>query len=149
MTNKEYKIAREQAEDAAALYTFMHWNGYSVRPSRYMDDNDKRVLKAVYKEDKKENGAFALDGFNNRAVIIPVDGGYLLKSYHTTVAAFVNGAFYRLWNGYSVTTAKHVDIFREWLNMPKMSKREWIETPVHDGDIIDNETGVVVYGFVA
>ena len=139
MTNKEYKIAREQAESAEALYTFEKWN--RIFPVRYMDNNDKRELKAAY---KAETGVFSLDGFNNRAVIIPVDGGYLLKSYYTTVAAFVGGEFFRLWDGYSVTTAKHVDIFRAWCGLSAMTKRAWIETPV-TSEVIDNETGVLVY----
>lgn len=125
MTNKEYKIARDEHESASELYTYEKYNGWYV--SRHLDTNDLRELRNEYKSDKK-NGAFTLDGFNGRAVIVPIDNGYLLKSYETEVAAIVNGEFYKLWAGYSVTTMKHINAFREWYGMHKISKREWIET---------------------
>ena len=50
--------------------------------------------------------------FYGKAVVIENDKGeILLKSYETIVAKIVNGAFYRLWDGYSATTMNHVNAF--------------------------------------
>lgn len=141
MTNKEYKTARHEHEYAGELYTYEHYNGWRV--SRLMTTEDIRDLRTEYKEDKK-NGAYALDGFNGRAVIIPVDGGALLKSYNTIVAAIVNGIFYKCWTGYSATTAKHINAFLRSANLPAVNKREWIEKSTTN-EITDRETGVTVY----
>ena len=150
MTNKEYKIAREEHENANELYTFEKWNGFSLYPSRYMDTNDARELRNEYKNDKR-HGAFTLDGFNGRAVIIPVENGYILKSYNTDVAAVVGGSFFKLWAGYSVTTMKHINIFADYFGFPRLSKREWIEmhTPEtvltkNELHLVDMETGEIV-----
>lgn len=143
MTNKEYKARREEHETANELYTFEKWNGYSLYPSRMMDSTELKEMRQDRKAEKG-NGAFTLDGFGVRAVVIPVDGGYILKSYNTEVAAFVNGSFNKLWAGYSVTTMKHINTFRAWLGIPTMNKKEWIEAPTA-AEIVDNETGVVVY----
>lgn len=55
---------------------------------------------------------------------------YDLMSYNTVVCSYVNGEFIRLWNGYSATTSRHIDSFRSFLDLPRMSKKEWIELPV-------------------
>jgi len=125
MTNKEYKNARDLAKNAGELFTFEKYNGWYV--TRFMDANDAREMRKEYKTEKK-NGAFALDGFNNRALVIPTEHGYKLKSYYTDVAEIVDGAFVKTWDGYSVTTMKHINAFREHFGFDRMSKREWIET---------------------
>lgn len=150
MTNKEYKARREEHENADELFTFEKYNGVCWYPSRYLDANDLKDLRNEYKSDK-ENGAFTLDGFNGRAVIIPIENGYVLKSYETEVAAIVGGSFFKLWNGYSVTTMKHINAFRDYFGLTQIGKREWVEmaTPetvytekaVH---IVDTETGEIV-----
>lgn len=129
MTNKEYRTAREAAENACEKYTFEHYYG-GYRPSYYMDTNDKRELREEYRNDKKENRAFTLEEFNTRAVIIPTETGAILKSYYTEVAEIRNGEFIRLWDGYSVTTMKHIDAFRKYYGLKTIGKREWIEMEV-------------------
>ena len=150
MTNKEYKIVREEHENANELYTYEKWNGWSLYPSRYMDTNDARELRNEYKNDKS-HGAFTLDGFNGRAVIIPVENGYILKSYETEVAAIVGGSFFKLWAGYSVTTMKHINIFAEYFGFHRLSKREWIAMPTPETvytateiHLVNTETGEIV-----
>lgn len=130
MTHKEYKAAREMAESAEELYTFEHWNGYSIYTSRYMQPEDLKDMRKEYKDIKEQKNAFALDGFGNRALIIPVEDGYILQSYYTKVAVIRNNEFYRLWDGFSVTTLKHINAFRSFAGFKPISKREWIEMEV-------------------
>lgn len=129
MTNKEYKAARTIAESVDELYTFESWNGYSFYTNKYMDSNDLKEMRQEYKAIKADKKAFALEDFGGRALIIPVDGGYILQSYYTKVAIIRNGKFYKTWNGYSVTTLKHINAFRVWAGFKALSKREWIELP--------------------
>ena len=147
MTNKEYRNAREMHENAEELFTYEKYNGWYV--SRALDANDLRELRAEYKVDK-QRGAFTLDGFNNRAVVIPTNGGYVLKSYDTIVCAMHYGTFYKVWRGYSATTIKHINAFRKMCHMDTLfTKRGWIELDNNavwsDGDLIDAATGEVIY----
>ena len=150
MTNKEYRARRDEHENANELYTFEKWNGWSLYPSRYMTTEDAQELRQEYKSDK-ENGAFALEGFNGRAVIIPIENGYILKSYYTEVAAIVGGSFFKLWEGYSVTTMKHINAFRDYFGLNHIGKREWIEMVTTETvytekavHLVDTETGEIV-----
>ena len=139
MTNKEYKTAREIAENASEKFTSEKWNGVSFYPSNYMDRDELNEMRTERKAEKK-NGALILEGFNTRAALIPVDGGYILKSYYTNVAAVIDGKFYKLWAGYSHTTLKHVNIFCDFMKIPGFNKREWIETET-TAEIINPATG--------
>lgn len=141
MTNKEYKALREEHENANELYTFEHYNGYYC--STYMDGDDIKELRQEIKKNKKDNAGIVLDDFNNRAVIIPTNNGYILKSYYTEVAEIRGAKFIKLWNGYSNTTLKHINAFRKYYNFPMISKREWIElksgveyAAFNEGDVI-------------
>lgn len=141
MTNKEYKNARELAENASELETFTKYNGWY--PSNYMNSDEISDMRTERNAEKK-NGAIVLEGFNTRAALIPVNGGYILKSYYTDVAAVIDGKFYKLWNGYSVTTLKHVNIFCDFMKIPGFSKREWIETET-TAEIINPSTAEYIY----
>lgn len=79
MTNKEYRQARQAAETANELYTFEHCAG-GFYYTRYMSSDDIKELRANYKDAKKA-GAFALDGFKGRAVIINNGNEVILWSY--------------------------------------------------------------------
>lgn len=130
MTNKEYKMARIEHESAAEIYTFEHWNGVSWYPNRYMTGDDIKELRHEYKAIKAENKGYALEGFGGRAIIKITDNGNLiLQSYYTDVCMYDIKAdkFTKLWNGFSVTTLKHINIFRRFLALNTISKREWIE----------------------
>ena len=65
---------------------------------------------------------------------------YDLMSYNITVCSYVNGEFIKLWNGYSATTARHIDSFRRVFNLSRMSKKEWLELPVRGYDYEDFRT---------
>ena len=128
MTNKQYKQAREEAENADELYTFEKYNGWYA--TRFLDSGDLKEIRADYKNTKKALNAFSLEGFGGRALIIPTDSGYILQSYYTKVAEIRDGEFLKLWSGFSVTTLKHINLFRRFANMNTLSKREWIELEV-------------------
>lgn len=129
MTNKEYKALREQAEQAEELYTFEneHFNGFCYYNSRYMTPEDIKDMRTEYKKEKQERKAFALEGFGGRALVIPTEHGYILRSYYTDVCEVRNGEFIRRWEGYSNTTLKHINIFRAFAGFKMIGKREWIE----------------------
>lgn len=130
MTNKEYKAARYEAESAPEIFTFESWNGISIYPNRYMSNEDIRDLRQEYKAIKADNNGYSLEGFGGRAIIKPDnDGNLILQSYYTDVCRYnlKLDKFVKTWNGFSVTTLKHVNIFREFLGLKAISKREWIE----------------------
>ncbi len=133
MTNKEYKAARYEAENAPEIFTFESWNGVCIYPNRYMSNQDIKDLRQEYKGIKAENKGCALDGFGGRAIIkIDHDGSLILQSYYTDVCRYnpKTDIFEKTWNGFSVTTLKHINIFRRFLALNKLSKREWIELEV-------------------
>lgn len=56
------------------------------------------------------------DGRGNRALV----------SYRTAVCwVDAGGGFHKTWDGWSATTARHVDEFRVQNGMGRISKREW------------------------
>lgn len=117
MTNKEYI----QKRDSIETYT-----GYD-----YLRDTERSELRKDIKEACKHL-SFQLEGFNNRAVVTRTEETsplYKLQSYWTNVCAYntETGMFFKLWDGYSATTMKHINIFRNYFGLPKLSKREWIE----------------------
>ena len=117
MTNKEYI----QRRDSVETYT-----GYD-----YLRPDEVSVLRKDVKDACKRH-SFQLNGFNNRAIITKnSETGtlYGLRSYWTNVCAYdtATGMFFKLWDGYSATTLRHINIFREYFGLPKLSKREWIE----------------------
>lgn len=129
MTNKQYKAAREEAEAANELETFVTYEGYFGYPNRYMKPEDIKELGAEYRETKQDSKAYALDGFGGRALIIPNGDELILRSYYTDVCRYnpKTDTFTKLWPGFSVTTLKHINIFRSFLSLPTLSKREWIK----------------------
>ena len=129
MTNKEYKAAREAAEHVEELYEFEKEIPGTWHTSKMLDTQELKELRAQYKQDH----GILLNGFNNRAIVIKVKGGFVLKSYNTNVAYYDigNDEMIRTWDGFSVTTLKHINIFRSWLGLGTISKREWIELDTH------------------
>ena len=130
MTNKEYKAARYEAENAPEIFTFESWNGVCIYPNRYMSNQDIKDLRQEYKTIKATNNGYALEGFGGRAIIkIDNNGDLILQSYYTDVCRFdlKERKFIKTWNGFSVTTLKHINIFRQFLGLKAISKREWIE----------------------
>ena len=112
MTNKEYK--------EKLMYT-VTFGGFD-----YLTREEVKELARDIKGRKKD---VILEGFNRRASIrVNEDGTAILTSYYTDVAAIKNGIFFKLWDGFSATTLKHVNLFREYYGMDALNKRGWIET---------------------
>ena len=92
----------------------------------YLSTEEKTELKHFIKATKGTR----LKGFNGKAVIIedkrPGHESYILQSYKTDVCMIKNGNFVKLWEGYSSTTLKHINIFRAWAGLPALSKYDWI-----------------------
>lgn len=65
--------------------------------------------------------------FYGKAVIIDTIGAIQLRSYNTIVCEIdkATDTFVRMWRGYSATTMKHINAFRETYGYPKLSKKEW------------------------
>lgn len=76
---------------------------------------------------KARKNARPLDGSNYKASIRTDGGGVILTSYYTDVARVDNTGFTKLWEGFSATTLKHVNIFRDLFGLPAINKREWVE----------------------
>lgn len=60
--------------------------------------------------------------------------GIVLKSYETNVCFIASdGTIYRLWNGYSATTMRHVhDFIYQFAGKNSGGKAEWDKMPVYD-----------------
>ena len=64
--------------------------------------------------------------FYKKAYIYARGNGYVyLRSYNTNVCAVHNGKFYRLWGGYSSTTMRHINEFRQQYGFDKINKNQW------------------------
>ncbi len=62
---------------------------------------------------------------------VEVDG--VLVSYKTAVARISkDGSFHRLWGGWSATTGRHINAFRQSHGMGKLSKSEWEKMEVEN-----------------
>ena len=88
--------------------------------------DEQKKLRSELKQAKNKYNAFTVDGLTDRAVIIPTDSGFMLRSYNTIVCKYYNGVFFKSWDGYSHTTMKHINAFRKYLNLAPLSKKEWI-----------------------
>ena len=77
-----------------------------------MSTEDIKDLRQEYKAIKADN-----------------NGNLILQSYYTDVCRYnlKSDKFTKTWNGFSVTTLKHINIFRRFLGLKAISKREWIE----------------------
>ena len=58
------------------------------------------------------------------------DGTRVLVSYETEVSAVSGGVLYRLWDGYSDTTKRHVQAFADMCGVSFKGKAAWEAMPV-------------------
>lgn len=91
----------------------------------------------VYKQCYRNNGS--------RSKVVEFENGTrCLISYNTCVACIKDGQFYRLWDGYSPTTMKHL-----WEFGCKANKHGWFEMEVHSLiDLIGFDDARKVFGLI-
>lgn len=53
-----------------------------------------------------------------------------LYSYDVRICKIANGKFYRLFDGYTATTMRHINEFRMQNGLQKLSKKEWLKLEV-------------------
>lgn len=69
--------------------------------------------------------------FYGKAIVIQKHNGDLeLKSYETIVARVSEGKLYRLWDGYSATTMRHIKSFCELCRVDHGDKKWWTSLEV-------------------
>ena len=112
MTNKEYRNR---------LNNHKQFTGYDMLTKTQRSELVRDITE------RKHNGEIILDGFNKRASIKKRNEKFILTSYYTDVCSYSKGKFRKLWHGYSSTTLKHINIFRKYLGLEQINKREWVE----------------------
>lgn len=71
--------------------------------------------------------------YQKAKVVVTDSGKTLLRSYDTIVAGILSdGSVHRYWNGYSATTAKHVNDFFRLFGKRPVNKREWLNMKVEE-----------------
>lgn len=80
--------------------------------------------------------------FYGKAKVIEKDNGEkVLLSYNTEVCKIgSNGEFVRLWDGYSVTTMRHINSFLSFFGIPGGGKAWWNSQPVEIKKVHSNMT---------
>lgn len=112
MTNKEYR------ENWQGYRTFDFWD--SLTPYEISE----------LRKDVKRRGT-VLDGTNWKASYRFDENGVTLTSYYTDVLRIDrNGNAVRLWDGWSATTARHINKFLALFNLAPISKREYVDLPL-------------------
>jgi len=69
--------------------------------------------------------------YYRKAFVTETETGATLTSYTTDVCKIENGQFIRLWDGWSVTTANHVNDFRLFFGLGKICKKDWLALTVN------------------
>ncbi len=91
-------------------------------------------MAEIYKENNLRQNKLEAKyqkSYYGKAKEIELNGFKYLKSYNTIVCAITpSNEFIRLWDGWSATTSKHVNDFRENNGMKAISKKEWKKLPV-------------------
>ena len=108
MTNKEYKerLANHWQSDC--------WD--------YLTPDDRKDLRQEMNQRRKDGEEILCD----KASIKTDERGLVLTSYYTDVCCYKDGKFTKLWEGWSATTSKHVNMFCKRLGISSISKHEWV-----------------------
>lgn len=78
---------------------------------------------------KIEGVVKVLEDSNNRAITITKDNKIYLQSYDTVVLCYdtTTSTIKKMWEGYSVTTMKHINKFIEnFTNLKSLNKKSWL-----------------------
>ena len=70
--------------------------------------------------------------YGKAVVLVDTPSGWcFLRSYNTLVCGVSpSGGFRRYWDGYSMTTLRHVNGFRETHGLSPITKAQWLEMDV-------------------
>ena len=71
---------------------------------------------------------------NCQLVATPENGRFTVFSYETPVLSFGHNGqnMRRLWDGYSVTTMRHINKALDHVTSVKLTKKEWDSMPVEE-----------------
>lgn len=74
--------------------------------------------------------------FYGKAKVAVIGNRAILKSYNTVVCEIntKSGKFTRYWNGWSATTARHINSFCRTFGNSGFNKAEWLALPVKQFD---------------
>ena len=88
-----------------------------------MSDCGEREVKRNARERCKNGGHNLVEGTNGKATWYKDDkGAKVLRSYYTDVCKIYRGRIYKLWQGYSATTSRHIEKFMKMKTEKKMMK---------------------------
>lgn len=107
----------------------MYIQGYSTYNDYDMlNSHEMKDMKDSYKSLKKR-GWMSLLGANSRALINFKGDCVVLKSYYTNVLVIdlKNYTVTKLWDGFSVTTLKHVNLLLNMYGFKSLNKREFMD----------------------
>lgn len=117
----------------AYIQGYSTYNGYDMLNSQEIKD-----LREAYKEFKDQKHYKTLPGANTRALYKVIENTgvkmVVLKSYYTNVLVIDlnDNTVVKLWDGFSVTTLKHVNLILEMFGFKSLSKREFMNLKVDD-----------------
>ena len=107
------------------------------KANHFVNITEETLAEMVEKgESKMQFGYYELKpttqkSFYGKAIVEIAGSTKLLYSYETKVCTLTGkGNFFRNWHGYSATTMKHVNAFREANNLPAIGKKQWEAMPV-------------------
>ena len=93
----------------------------------YLSDYGTAELRRDVKERAKYYGHCEVPNTNKKATWYTDEkGAKVLRSYYTDVCKLYRGRVYKLWQGYSATTARHIDKFMDMNGYRGISKHDWI-----------------------
>ena len=100
-------------------------NPYTGAESEYLEKSPTKT--AVIENAQIAGDVSILPDSYNRALVIGTPEKVFLQSYDTLILVIdrATGEIKKLWNGYSVTTLKHINTFLKAYNGRTFSKREW------------------------
>ena len=127
---REYKRRAELARDIAESDTYRSYPLWGVDYT----DTIRSIIKNNRKLAKERANYFSIPGCDYRCVVrVHTDDSgtiYTLISYDTEVcyirATFDSWQFVRTWDGWTPTTMKHINAFRDEFWFPKMNKYMWL-----------------------
>lgn len=68
---------------------------------------------------------------SNNAMVYVLDNVKTLYSYLAPICQIdEDGNFIRIWDGWSLTTSKHINAFRKYYGLNPITKKEWLANEV-------------------